>query len=380
MKNTAVKHGASANAPYDATNWLPKEATKDELLAKAALASVVAEENEDIRSLKELLIYGLKGIAAYADHAYVLKYKSDEIFKFTEDALTETLRKDITAGELITLVLKAGEVAVKTMELLDKANTTRYGKPEITHVSTSLIKGPGILVSGHDLLDLEELLIQTEGKGVNIYTHGEMLPAHAYPELKKYKHLVANFGTAWYNQREEFDQFNGAILFTTNCIVPPKDSYKDRVFTTGLVGWPGIKHIPNAAAGKRKDFSPVINKAIELGSVEPKEGKPLTIGFAHDQVMALADKVIDAVKSGAVKRFVVMAGCDGRAKEREYYTEVAKQLPKDTIILTAGCANIVIICLDLGDIGGIPRVLDAGQCNDSYSLAYVALKLKKPLG
>lgn len=378
MKDIAVSKGTNPNAPYDAATWKPA-GTMTDYLAKYTAASVLAEENEDIRSLKELLIYGLKGIAAYADHAYVLKYKSDEIFKFTEDALVETLRKDITVNELITLVLKAGEIAVKTMELLDRANTTTYGKQQITQVSTALIDGPGILVSGHDLLDLEELLKQTEGKGVNIYTHGEMLPAHAYPELKKYKHLVGHFGTAWYNQREEFDKFNGAILFTTNCIVPPKDSYKDRVFTTGLVGWPGIKHIPSKANGT-KDFTPVINKAIEAGGVKATEGKTLTIGFAHDQVMALADKVLEAVNSGAIKRFVVMAGCDGRFKEREYYTEVAKQLPKDTVILTAGCAKFRYNMLDLGDIGGIPRVLDAGQCNDSYSLAYVALKLKEVLG
>ncbi|MGC8924576.1 MAG: hydroxylamine reductase [Calditerrivibrio sp.] len=379
MKDLAVSKGANANAPYDAATWKP-ERTEADYLAKAAAASILAEENEDIRSLKELLIYGLKGIAAYADHAYVLKFKSEEIFKFTEDALVETLRKDITVNELISLVLKAGEIAVKTMELLDRANTSTYGKPEITQVFTGLVDGPGILVSGHDLLDLEELLKQTEGKGVNVYTHGEMLPAHAYPELKKYKHLIGNFGTAWYNQREEFEQFNGAILFTTNCIVPPKDSYKDRVFTTGLVGWPGIKHIPNATNGKMKDFSPVIQKAIECGGLKAKDGKKITIGFAHDQVMALADKVIDAVNKGAIKRFVVMAGCDGRAKEREYYTDVAKNLPKDTVILTAGCAKYRYNMLDLGDIGGIPRVLDAGQCNDSYSLAYIALKLKEAFG
>lgn len=379
MREIAISKGANENAPYDAATWKPKK-TEQDYLAKAAAASLLSEQNEDVRSLKELLTYGIKGIAAYADHAYVLKFKSDEIFKFTEDALVETLRKDITVDELISLVLKAGEIAVKTMELLDKANTTKYGKPEITQVFTGFIDGPAILVSGHDLLDLEELLKQTEGKGVNIYTHGEMLPAHAYPELKKYKHLIGNFGTAWYNQRDEFEQFNGAILFTTNCLVPPKDSYKDRVFTTGLVGWPGIKHIPNATDGKMKDFSPVIAKAIECGGLKAKDGKKITIGFAHDQVMALADKILEAVGSGAIKRFVVMAGCDGRFKEREYYTEVAKQLPKDTVILTAGCAKYRYNMLDLGDIGGIPRVIDAGQCNDSYSLAYIALKLKEVLG
>ncbi|MCX8083800.1 MAG: hydroxylamine reductase [Calditerrivibrio sp.] len=379
VREMAVSKGINPHTPYDVANWKPL-GTEDDYLAKAAAASILSEEHEDIRSLKELLIYGVKGIAAYADHAYVLKFKSEEIFRFTEDALVETLRKDISVEELIGLVLKAGEIAVKTMELLDRANTTKYGKPEITKVYTGLVDGPAILVSGHDLLDLEELLKQTEHSGVNIYTHGEMLPAHAYPEFKKYKHLKGNYGTAWFNQREEFDEFNGAILFTTNCIVPPKESYKDRVFTTGLVGWPGIKHIPNATNGGMKDFSEVIAKAKECGGVKAKVGKYITIGFAHDQVMALADKVLDAVRSGAIKRFVVMAGCDGRFKEREYYTEVAKNLPKDTVILTAGCAKYRYNMLDLGDIGGIPRVLDAGQCNDSYSLAYVALKLKEVLG
>ena len=274
----------------------------------------------------------------------------------------------------------SGEIAVKTMALLDEANTTKYGHPEITEVYTGLEEGPGILVSGHDLLDLEELLIQTEGTGVKVYTHGEMLPAHAYPEFKKYKHLAGNFGTAWYNQTKEFPHFNGPILFTTNCIVPPKDEYKERLFTTGLVGWPGVKHIPNSPKGQMKDFSSVIKMAKDLGGLTKTEGKKLTIGFAHNQVLSLADKVLDAVKSGAIKRFVVMAGCDGRAKSREYYTEVAMNLPKDTVILTAGCAKYRYNMLDLGDIGGIPRLLDAGQCNDSYSLAYIALKLKEVLG
>ncbi|BAI80254.1 hydroxylamine reductase [Deferribacter desulfuricans SSM1] len=353
---------------------------KDDMLAKGTAVGVLAEANEDIRSLKELLVYGLKGIAAYADHAYVLQHKSDEIFDFVNFALSETLRKDITVDELVNLVMEAGNTAVKTMELLDKANTSRYGNPEITQVYTGLYEGPGILVSGHDLLDLEELLKQTEGTGVNVYTHGEMLPAHAYPELKKYKHLKGNFGTAWYNQIHEFPEFNGPILFTTNCIVPPKDSYFDRLFTTGLVGWPGVPHIPNRVDGKPKDFTPVIEKAKAMGGLTPKEGKYITIGFAHEQVMQVADKVIEAVKSGKIKRFIVMAGCDGRLKAREYYTEVAKKLPKDTVILTAGCAKYRYNMLDLGDIDGIPRILDAGQCNDSYSLAYIALKLKEAFG
>jgi hydroxylamine reductase len=371
------KAGDDANAPDAATY---KVNGKDEMLAKAANVGILSEQNEDIRSLKELIVYGLKGIAAYADHAYVLQHKSDEIFQFAEHALSEILRNDITADELLGLVMKTGEIAVKTMELLDKANTERFGKPEITKVYTGLEEGPAILMTGHDLLDLEELLKQTEGKGINVYTHGEMLPAHAYPQLKKYKHLKGNYGTAWHNQTKEFPEFNGAIIFNTNCLVPPKEEYKDRLFTTGLVGYPGVKHIPNRTNGQPKDFTPAIEKALELGGVKKKEGKYITIGFAHDQVMALADKVIDAIKSGAIKRFVVMAGCDGRAKSREYYTELAKKLPKDSVILTAGCAKYRYNMLDLGDIDGIPRVLDAGQCNDSYSLAYIALKLKEVLG
>ncbi|WP_423220566.1 hydroxylamine reductase [Deferrivibrio essentukiensis] len=374
----AEKVGDLSGAP-DAVTWKSNQ-TKEDFLAKGTAVGVLSEANEDIRSLKELIIYGLKGVAAYADHAYVLKYKNSEITEFTEKALVETLRKDITVDELVALTLKTGEIAVKTMALLDEANTTKYGKPEITEVYTGLYEGPGILVSGHDLLDLEELLIQTEGTGVKVYTHGEMLPAHAYPEFKKYKHLAGNFGTAWFNQTKEFPLFNGPILFTTNCIVPPKDEYKDRIFTTGLVGWPGIKHIPNAPEGKMKDFSAMIQMAKDLGGLTPIEGKKIVIGFAHDQVLSLADKVIDAVQSGAIKRFVVMAGCDGRLKEREYYTELAKKLPKEAVILTAGCAKYRYNMLDLGDIGGIPRVLDAGQCNDSYSLAYIALKLKEALG
>lgn len=377
LRDSIAKNIDLADAP-DAATW-KSDMTKNDFLAKATAVSILKEEDEDIRSLKELVVYGLKGVAAYADHAYVLKHKNKEITDFVKNALIQTLRKDISKNELIELTMKTGEIAVKTMALLDEANTTKYGHPEITEVYTGLYDGPGILVTGHDLLDLEELLIQTENSGVKVYTHGEMLPAHAYPGLKKYKHLAGNFGTAWYNQTKEFLQFNGPILFTTNCIVPPKDEYKDRLFTTGLVGWPGVKHIPNPPKGKMKDFSAVIKMAKKLGGLTKTEGKKLTIGFAHNQVLSLADKVIDAVKSGAIKRFIVMAGCDGRAKSREYYTEVAKKLPKDTVILTAGCAKYRYNMLDLGDIGGIPRLLDAGQCNDSYSLAYIALKLKEVL-
>lgn len=363
---------------HDSTVWYGDG--KADFLKKADSIGVLSETNEDIRSLKELLIYGLKGIAAYADHAYVLRYKSEEIFAFIEEALAETTRNDISVKELISLVLKSGELAVKTMELLDKANTTRYGNPEITEVYTGLIDGPAILVSGHDLFDFEEILKQTEGKGIYIYTHGEMLPANAYPEFKKYKHLVGNFGTSWFNQTKEFEEFNGAILFTTNCIVPPRESYKNRLFTTGLVGWPGVQHISESSNNKAKDFTPVIKKALELGGVTPKIGKKIVIGFAHNQTMALADKIIDAVKSGAIKQFIVMAGCDGRQKNREYYTDVAKILPDNSVILTAGCAKYRYNMLNLGDIGGIPRVIDAGQCNDSYSLIYIALKLKEAFG
>jgi len=377
LRDSIAKNIDLADAP-DAATW-KSDMTKNDFLAKATAVSILKEEDEDIRSLKELVVYGLKGVAAYADHAYVLKYKNKEITDFVKNALIHTLRKDISINELIELTMKTGEIAVKTMALLDEANTTKYGHPEITEVYTGLYDGPGILVSGHDLLDLEELLIQTENSGVKVYTHGEMLPAHAYPGLKKYKHLAGNFGTAWYNQTKEFLQFNGPILFTTNCIVPPKDEYKGRLFTTGLVGWPDVKHIPNPPKGEMKDFSSVIKMAKNLGGLTKTEGKKLTIGFAHNQVLSLADKVLDAVKSGAIKRFIVMAGCDGRAKSREYYTEVAKKLPKDTVILTAGCAKYRYNMLDLGDIGGIPRLLDAGQCNDSYSLAYIALKLKEVL-
>ncbi|KLO21495.1 hydroxylamine reductase [Marinitoga sp. 1197] len=347
---------------------------------KGMEVGVMLDENEDIRSLKQLLIYGLKGIAAYTDHAYVLKYANDEILYFLQKGLVETLREDITVDELINLVLEAGKYAVEAMALLDKANTSTYGNPEITEVYTGTYNAPGILVSGHDLLDLEELLKQTEGTGIKVYTHGEMLPAHAYPELKKYKHLAGNFGGSWWRQDKEFEEFGGAILMTTNCLVPPKESYKDRVFTTGLVGFDKLTHIPNRTDGKSKDFSPVIKKALELGPIPEREGKKLVIGFAHEQVSQVADKVIEAVKTGAIKKFFVMAGCDGRHKEREYYTEFAANLPKDTVILTAGCAKYRYNTLDLGDIGGIPRVLDAGQCNDSYSLVVTALKLKEAFG
>ncbi len=352
----------------------------DVLELKGAEVGVLSTENEDVRSLRELMTYGLKGIAAYTDHAYILKKTNSEIFKFIEEGLAATLDDSKTADELTALVLKTGETAVKAMALLDEANTSAYGNPEITQVYTGTLEGPGILVSGHDLLDLEEILKQTQGTGINVYTHGEMLPANAYPELKKFDHLKGNYGTSWYNQQKEFDAFNGAIVMTTNCIQKPRETYKDRIFTTGLVGWPGVKYIPNRPKRGAKDFAPVIEKAKELGSLKVIEGKHIPIGFAHVQTAKLADKIVDAVKAGAIKRFVVMAGCDGHAPSREYYTRVAKELPKDTVILTAGCAKYRYNMLDLGDIGGIPRVIDAGQCNDSYSLVVTAMKLKEAFG
>lgn len=364
---------------------LPDPATwtgsgKDEFVRKSGEVGVLSEKNEDIRSLKELLIYGLKGMAAYTDHAYVLKHANSKILAFIQKALAATVNESVSADELVGLVLGAGEMGVQAMALLDAANTSTYGNPEITQVYTGSKPGPGILVSGHDLLDFEEILKQTEGTGVNVYTHGEMLPANAYPEFKKYPHLAGNIGTSWYNQQKEFDQFNGPVVMTTNCIVKPLESYKDRIFTTGLAGWPGVNHIPNRVDGGHKDFSGVIEKAKELEDVGEIPGKLITIGFAHASTLSVADKVVEAVKSGAIKRFVVMAGCDGRHKSREYYTKVAEELPKDTVILTAGCAKYRYNMLDLGDIGGIPRVIDAGQCNDSYSLVVVAQKLAEVFG
>nr|WP_217671927.1 hydroxylamine reductase [Marinitoga sp. 1138] len=376
----AKKEGKSFDEKVpEAAEW-DKRGDANLYAQKGFEVGVLADKDEDIRSLKQLVIYGLKGIAAYADHAYVLKYTNDDILYFLQKGMAETLREDITADELINLTLETGKYAVDVMALLDKANTSTYGNPEITEVYTGTYNTPAILISGHDLLDLEELLKQTEGTGIKIYTHGEMLPAHAYPELKKYEHLAGNFGGAWWQQDKEFAEFGGAILMTTNCLVPPKESYKDRVFTTGLVGFDKLTHIPNRTDGKPKDFSPVIKKALELGPIPEREGKKIVIGFAHEQVAKVADKVIDAVKSGAIKKFFVMAGCDGRHKEREYYTEFAANLPKDTVILTAGCAKYRYNKLDLGDIDGIPRVLDAGQCNDSYSLVVTALKLKEAFG
>ncbi len=348
-------------------------------LAKAKEAGVLATENEDVRSLRELLIYGVKGIAAYAHHAAVLGCEDPKIYRFMAEALAATT-KDLSADQLTALVLKAGETAVTTMALLDQANTTAYGHPEITQVNIGVRGNPGILISGHDLKDMEELLKQTEGTGVDVYTHSEMLPANYYPAFKKYGHFVGNYGNSWWHQNTEFEAFNGPILMTTNCIIPPKDSYKDRLFTTGCAGYPGVKHIADRQDGKAKDFSPMIEMAKKCPPPKEIENGTIVGGFARQQVLALADKVVEAVKSGAIKRFVVMAGCDGRQKDRSYFTDVAEALPQDAVILTAGCAKYRYNKLNLGDIGGIPRVLDAGQCNDCYSLAVIALTLKDVFG
>lgn len=346
---------------------------------KAATVGVLSTENEDIRSLRELITYGLKGLSAYSKHANVLLKDDEEVDAFLQRALAATLDDNLSVEELIALTMETGKHGVSGMALLDKANTEAYGNPEITKVNIGVGTNPGILVSGHDLRDLEMLLEQTQGTGVDVYTHSEMLPAHYYPAFKKYPNFIGNYGNAWWKQKEEFESFNGPILMTTNCIVPPKDSYKDRLYTTGAAGYPGCTHIPGEI-GEQKDFSFIIEHAKRCAAPTEIETGELIGGFAHAQVLALADQVVDAVKSGAIKKFVVMAGCDGRAKSREYYTEFAKALPKDAVILTAGCAKYKYNKLPLGDINGIPRVLDAGQCNDSYSLAVIALKLKEVFG
>jgi len=353
--------------------------TEQEIERKAPHVGVLATQNEDVRSLRELLIYGVKGMAAYAEHAYNLGYEDKEIYAFMQKALASTLNDQLSADELVALVMETGKFGVTAMALLDKANTSRYGNPEITKVNLGVRNNPGILISGHDLRDMEDLLKQTEGTGVDVYTHSEMLPANYYPEFKKYKHFVGNYGSSWWHQREEFEKFNGPILFTTNCIVPPlaNASYKDRIYTTGAAGLAGAKHIGDRPEGGMKDFSEIIEHAKRCKPPVEIEKGEIIGGFAHAQVFALADKVVEAVKSGAIKKFFVMAGCDGRMKDRNYYTEFAQKLPKDTVILTAGCAKYRYNKLPLGDINGIPRVLDAGQCNDSYSLAVIALKLKE---
>ena len=350
--------------------------TKEEMDAKAPLVGVLATENEDIRSLRELIIYGIKGLSAYMKHANALGYDDEAINAFMQATLAKTLDNTLSADDLVALTLETGKVGVDGMALLDSANTGTYGHPEITKVNIGVRNNPGILISGHDLKDLELLLQQTEGTGVDVYTHSEMLPAHYYPAFKKYSHFAGNYGNAWWKQKEEFESFNGPILMTTNCIVPPKDSYKDRLFTTGAAGFAGVKHIKGESEDN-KDFSEIIELAKKCQPPTEIETGEIVGGFAHNQVFALADAVVEAVKSGAIKKFFVMAGCDGRAKSRNYYTDFAKALPKDTVILTAGCAKYKYNKLNLGDINGIPRVLDAGQCNDSYSLALIALKLKE---
>ncbi|MFU0824208.1 hydroxylamine reductase [Clostridium sp.] len=363
---------------HDAALWFGSN--EAELKKKSEEVGVLNTENEDIRSLRELLTYGLKGMAAYMKHAYNLGFEDKNLYGFMQRALAETLNDKLTGDELTALVLEAGKYGVDAMALLDKANTSTYGNPEITKVNIGVRNNPGILISGHDLKDMEELLKQTEGTGVDVYTHSEMLPANYYPAFKKYKHFVGNYGNAWWLQDKEFESFNGPIIMTTNCIVPPKASYKNRMYTTGATSVEGVKHIADGKDGKAKDFSQVIAHAKKCKPPVEIEKGEIIGGFAHNQVLALADKVVEAVKSGAIKRFFVMAGCDGRMKSRNYYTDFAKQLPKDTVILTAGCAKYKYNKLDLGDIGGIPRVLDAGQCNDSYSLAVIALKLKEVFG
>ena len=369
-------------AQLGSTEALPEAALWDgsgDWMAKARTVGVLATENEDIRSLRELITYGLKGLSAYTKHANALLQEDPEVDAFLQRALAATLDDSLTAEDLVALTLETGKYGVAGMALLDKANTTAYGNPEITRVKIGVGKNPGILVSGHDLRDLEMLLEQTQGTGVDVYTHSEMLPAHYYPAFKKYPHFVGNYGNAWWKQKEEFEAFHGPILMTTNCIVPPKESYKDRLYTTGAAGYPGCVHIPGGV-GEKKDFSALIEHAKRCAPPAELETGEIVGGFAHAQVLALADKIVEAVQSGAIRKFVVMAGCDGRAKSREYYTEFAKALPKDTVILTAGCAKYKYNKLDLGDINGIPRVLDAGQCNDSYSLAVIALKLKEVFG
>jgi len=362
---------------HPAVSWTYQ--TDEDLINLSTTVGVLSTKDEDVRALRELITYGVKGIAAYAYHAYQLGFKDDGIYHFMEKALASTLDDSLNVDQLTSLVLETGKYGVETMALLDRANTSTYGHPEITRVDIGVRNNPGILISGHDLKDLEQLLEQTAGTGVDVYTHGEMLPAQYYPAFKKYPHFAGNYGNSWWLQYKEFESFNGPILMTTNCLIPPRDSYRDRVYTTGVVGFPGLKHIPEGPDG-RKDFSEIIEHAKRCQPPREIERGEIIGGFAHHQVVQLADKVVEAVKSGAIRRFFVMAGCDGRMKSREYYTEFAKALPKDTVILTAGCAKYRYNKLPLGEINGIPLVLDAGQCNDSYSLAVIALKLKEVFG
>lgn len=385
MRNAAKERLISAGVNtsdinFDGAYWQGE--TENEMANKALEIGILATENEDVRSLRELTIYGLKGMAAYAEHAFNLGYEDNDIYRFMQKALVDVTDDSLSVDELITLVLETGQYGVKVMALLDMANTANYGNPEITKVNLGVRNNPGILISGHDLKDMEELLKQTEGTGVDVYTHSEMLPAHYYPAFKKYSHFVGNYGSSWWHQTDDFEHFNGVILFTTNCIVPPKKSstYADRVYTTGASGFEGFKHIEDRKDGKPKDFSALIEHAKQCLPPTEIESGEIIGGFAHNQVIALADKVVEAVKSGDIRKFFVMGGCDGRMHGRNYYTEFAEKLPKDTVILTAGCAKYRYNKLALGDINGIPRVLDAGQCNDSFSLVKIALALKEAFG
>ncbi len=376
LKNELLAQVSDASKLGDAALWSDDVTAFDE---KAKTVGVLATENEDIRSLRELITYGLKGLAAYSKHANALLQDNEEVDAFLQKALAQTLDDSLGVNDLVALAMETGKYGVDGMALLDKANTEAYGNPEITTVDIGVRKNPGILISGHDLRDLEMLLEQTKDTGVDVYTHSEMLPAHYYPAFKKYPHFAGNYGNAWWKQKEEFAKFNGPILMTTNCVVPPAESYKDRLWTTGATGYPGCRHI-DGVYGEVKDFSAIIEQAKTCPPPDEIETGSIVGGFAHEQVFALADKVVEAVKSGAIRKFVVMAGCDGRHTTREYYAEFAKKLPQDVVILTAGCAKYKYNKLPLGDIGGIPRVLDAGQCNDSYSLALIALKLKEVFG
>ena len=371
-------HNSNCNGSGpDWAGWHPNDYEVETLLDKGRTVGVMDDLNlnEDIRSMREVVIYGLKGMAAYVDHAYLVGGRDESVLAFMQEALEATTNDTLGQAEMLALIQKTGEFGIKSMALLDSSNTERYGNPEPTNVFLGVRPGKGILVSGHDLVDLEELLQQTEGTGINIYTHGEMLPTNAYPELKKYKHLVGNYGGSWWRQADEFDSFGGPILMTTNCIIPVRDGYRDRIFTTGMTGYPGVPHIADRPDGGHKDFSAVIERARTCEEPKELETGTIPIGYAHHTVLSVADKVIEAVKSGAISRFVVMGGCDGRHKERQYFTDVALALPKDAIILTAGCAKYRYNKLGLGEIGGIPRVLDAGQCNDSYSLVVIAQAL-----
>ena len=379
LKAYKKEHGQEFNEDVpEAATWSSENV--DDFYTKGQEVGVLSTDGEDIRSLRELITYGVKGMAAYADHAYILNESDLELFAFMQKALKATLDDSKSVEEYVNLVMETADHCLKTMALLDKANTENYGHPEPTEVNVGVNDNPAILISGHDLKDMEELLEQTEGTGVDVYTHGEMLPANSYPAFKKYDHFVGNYGNSWWLQKEEFDKFNGPVLLTTNCLVPPKDSYKDRVYTTGVVGFDGVKHIEGRPEGGQKDFSEIIEHAKQCDSPTELETGTIPGGFAHEAVMSVADKVIEAVENGDIERFVVMAGCDGRHNSRQYYTDVAKELPDEAVILTAGCAKFRYNKLDLGDIGGIPRVLDAGQCNDSYSLIYIAQQLKEAMG